>query len=151
MVQLFKLYLIPCFLNMDSLVSGIIAVWIVISLFQEMLSWFVVMLFLFTNEILYSNTAKSFSHLFCTKIVTIRPYPWRIYNWQNPSKGYFIFLFFINASSLSATESVINLDCHAFCNINRTFKITTLKSPIFLRLHNISKKAGCWKPLHNLF
>lgn len=33
-VQLFKNYLIPCFLSMDSLVSGIIAIWIVISLFN---------------------------------------------------------------------------------------------------------------------
>lgn len=34
MVQLFKLYLIPYFLNMDSLVSGITAIWMVISLFH---------------------------------------------------------------------------------------------------------------------
>lgn len=36
-VQMLKLYVIPCFLNMDNLVSGLIAIWMVISLFH--LNW----------------------------------------------------------------------------------------------------------------
>lgn len=36
-----------------------------------------------------------------------------------------------------------------FCNINSTFKITALKSPNFLRLHNIPKKGDCKPPDNN--
>lgn len=73
MVQLFKLYLIPCFLNRDSLVSGIIAIWIVISLFP--LNWvfeeMLVDLWVCCSYLpmkYYIQIQQTFPHLFYIKI-----------------------------------------------------------------------------------
>lgn len=116
MVQIFKLYRIPCFLNMDNLVSGIIAVWIVISLFhlnwvfEEMLVDLWVCCSYLPRKYYIQIQQRLFPICVIYKIITIQQYPWRLSNWQNPSKGYFILccVFFCCCSCFQFVSNWIN-------------------------------------------